>query len=437
MKNLVDLVQEQNYISENEAVVLALSGGVDSMVLLHVLYQITPNIIVCHVNHNKRQASFDEFEEIKRICQHKNIVFKGIVLDDQKGNFHEESRNKRFSFFTKIAKEYGAKKVFLAHHADDQLETILMRLVRGSSFTGYSGMKDVREFNSIQFVRPFLSVSKQDILDYSNNNNVTYFEDESNQKDDYTRNRFRHHIVPLLQEEQPQLIQKVEQFTQYLSSADAYINKESDAIIKEHFSDGTFPIDVFNSLDYILQIKILKKLINSVSFNTVEVSYQQYSDMIKILNNSVPNASYSLNTQFSLIKVYNHFYIGEDITKKSVFLEIKNIGEYIISRGHRFIISNNKMDISHTDSYELWYNKSVFPLYLRTRQNGDKMDLKIGTKKVKDILIDQKVPKQERDNLILVANNDIVLWIPTIKKGKQDSSLKNTLYLYEVKDNAE
>jgi len=430
--DLKAFIQKKEYIDKNEPVVIALSGGVDSMVLFNILYSLNCNIVIAHVNHNKREASFNEYEELKEMAIQKNIVFEGITFDELEGNFQEVSRNERYKFFASVAKKHKARKVFLAHHADDQLETILMRLTRGSSFTGYAGIKEIREFEGIFFVRPLIEIDKNQIIEYARQENITYFEDASNAKDEYTRNRFRHNIVPLLREETESLTQKTLQYSDYLSLADEFIIIHRDQFIEVHFDGKFVNLEAFNQQHKILKIKILKFIINAKSGNTVEVSYQQYQDMIELLLSETPNVSYDLKSGFSLIKVYNQFYIGKDIEISHVNLEIQAFGEYIVLHKGKYIFSDKKMDIKHTNYFELCYNDTVFPLYLRNRKDGDRMSLAVGTKKVKDIFIDQKIPKFDRDNLILLADKEKVLWIPKIKKSHQDKTTSKKLFIYEV-----
>lgn len=432
-EDLKEFIHNKNYIDKNEPVVVAVSGGVDSMVLFNILYSQDCNIIMAHVNHNKRGASFNEYEELKEIALHKNVIFEGITLEDLDGNFQDEARKKRFDFLVKVAKKHKAKKVFLAHHADDQLETILMRITRGSSFTGYAGIKESRDFDQVSFVRPLLDVDKSQIINYAKENNISYFEDSSNQEDGYTRNRIRHHVVPFLRKENQNLTQKVLQYSDYLSNADDFIISKRDEFLENHFDQKNIDLDAFNRQHKILKIKILKFLINQKSKNKVEVSYQQYLDLIELLMSATPNVSYDLKSGFSLIKVYNQIYIGKDIENTHVNLEISAFGEYIISHKVKYIFSEKKLDIKYTDYFELCYNDTVFPLYLRNREDGDKMSLKVGTKKVKDILIDQKIPKFDRDNLILLKDKETTLWIPTIKKSHQEKTKSKKIFIYEVR----
>jgi tRNA(Ile)-lysidine synthetase-like protein len=434
--NLQKHILNKNLFEENETIILALSGGVDSMVLFHILntIELNLNVIIAHVNHKKRQESNKEFEAIKEICGHKNVVFEGMELDTNlNGNFHDQSRRKRYQFFEDLADKYNAKKIVIAHHSDDQTETVLMRIVRGSSFTGYAGINEVREHNNYLYIRPLMDVKKEQIYEYAKEHHVTYFEDSSNQESFYTRNRYRLDIIPLLKEENSNLEEKITQFSTYINMADEVLLKLRDEFLERYFNNGEVNLKAFNELLPMIKIKVLKFIINSKTFDTVEVSFKQYEDMIELLSNENPNVTYNLSSGYILVKEYDDFFVEKERESTTIAIEINAIGEYIINSNLKYILSDEKLSIDYTDMFELWYNNEVFPLYLRSRENGDRMSLNVGTKKVKDILIDQKVPQLERENLILLCSRDKVLWIPSIKKSLQDKSCRNKIYVYEVR----
>lgn len=434
-KDLNEIVLSKNMFKQNDTVVCALSGGVDSMVLFDVLKRLPLdlNIIVAHVNHNKRNESINEYKEIELLCEEHNVIFEGLELEkDIQGNFHDVSRKRRYEFFYKVAVKHHATSIVLGHHNDDQLETILMRIVRGSSFGGYAGIKDEIMYKDVVIQRPLLSLTKEDILQYAKKENITYFEDSSNTNPVYTRNRFRNDIIPLIKEENPNIQKQINQFSEYMNMAEEFVSKNRDDFLTK-YDNHNININDFNALLPILKINILKFIINSKTYDTVEVSYKQYEDMIALLKSNSPNLKYSLSNGYNLVKSYDTFYVDEVSSSKSVSLEITEVGEYSISQDRTYVFSYEKCSIKSSDYIELCYNDEVFPLYLRNRENGDKMKLQVGTKKVKDILIDQKIPTPIRENLILLASRDKVLWIPTIKKSLQDKSCSKKLYVYEVK----
>ena len=187
-------IEKNNMFDKNETIVLALSGGVDSMVLFNVLTtsDLDLKIILAHVNHNKREESKMEYQMLKKLAKKHNIPFEGYEVEiNDNSNFHDDSRNQRYAFFKVVAQKHKASKIVVAHHLDDQVETIIMRLIRGTSFSGYAGIPSIRKDRNISIVRPLMKVAKEDILDYARDNDIIYYEDLSNSEDFYTRNRYR------------------------------------------------------------------------------------------------------------------------------------------------------------------------------------------------------------------------------------------------------
>lgn len=429
-------LEKNNTFDKNETIVLALSGGVDSMVLFNILINLSLNlnIILAHVNHNKREESKMEYQMLKNLAKKHKIPFEGYEVEiNDKSNFHDDSRNQRYAFFKVVAQKHKASKIVVAHHLDDQVETIIMRLIRGTSFGGYAGIPSIRKDRNISIVRPLMKVSKKDILDYARDNDIIYYEDVSNSEDFYTRNRYRNKIIPLLRIENPNLNERILQFRDYIESADLVLDRLKNEFIEDNSFYNTVNLENFNNLERIIKIKVLTHIVNSATNNSLEVMYEQYNSIIKLCLSNNPNQSYSLGSGYTFRKEYDCIFIEKDVPFKKVNTEITKYGEYFISDNHSFIFSDKKIVHKYTNYFELCYNSEVFPLYLRNRKNGDKMNLKVGTKKVKDILIDKKIPKSQRDKLIVVSNNESVLWIPEIKKSVKNDSCNKKLYIYEVK----
>ena len=177
-RDLRKLVLKKGYFKKNETIVIALSGGADSMVLLDILNHLELNLhlIISHVNHKKRTESDIEYKNIKDLSEKLNLPFEGLIVKkNQKVNFHDDSRNQRYSFFKAVAQKYKATKIIVAHHLDDQIETTLMRITRGTSFSGYAGIPKIRKDRNISIVRPLMDVTKQEILNYSKSIGINNF----------------------------------------------------------------------------------------------------------------------------------------------------------------------------------------------------------------------------------------------------------------------
>ena len=191
-------------LDKEEYIVIGVSAGPDSMALLDYLKKhIKPKIICAHINHNVRKESAKEESFLLNYCLTNDIIFEKMKIEKYNGkNFEAEAREKRYNFYLKILEKYHCKYLFLAHHGDDLIETVLMKIARGSNLEGYAGMKRISLFrNNYYIVRPLLNYTKEDILNYLKINKIKYYIDKSNKDTTYTRNRYRKYILPFLKKE--------------------------------------------------------------------------------------------------------------------------------------------------------------------------------------------------------------------------------------------
>ena len=177
----IDMFKSINNIAD-EYIVVGVSAGPDSMALLHMLMNNTSKKIICaHINHNVRKSSNEEAEYLKTYCQKNNIIFEYLKISEYtENNFENEARKKRYAFYEKILDKYHSHYLFLAHHGDDLIETILMKIIRGSNLEGYAGIKMYSKQKNYTIVRPLLTLTKEDIYAYNKENNIKYYTDETN-----------------------------------------------------------------------------------------------------------------------------------------------------------------------------------------------------------------------------------------------------------------
>ena len=225
----------KNIQIDDDYIVVGVSTGSDSMALFHYLINNTKKKIVCaHVNHNVRKESIKEEKYLKEYCKKNNIIFETIKLTNYKeNNFENEARKKRYAFYEKILKKYNTKYLFLAHHGDDLIETILMKIVRGSNLEGYAGLKEISKRKDYYIIRPLLNYAKEDILNYCTKHKITYFNDNTNTNTKYTRNRYRTKFLPLLKEEDKDIHKKFINYSKTLLEYLYYIEKVSEEYINK------------------------------------------------------------------------------------------------------------------------------------------------------------------------------------------------------------
>lgn len=404
----------------NNYVVIGVSAGPDSMCLLDLLQKKTTKIVVCHINHNVRKESIEEEEYITKYCQDKNIILEKTTINNyQENNFENEARKKRYMFYEEILKKYNSKTLLLAHHGDDLIETILMKISRGSNLEGYAGIKEISNVKNYQIIRPLLKYTKEDIINYNKSNNIKYYNDSSNQSTNYTRNRYRLNILPLLKKEDKNIHKKYLKYSKTLIEYDDYIKREVKRNINNVYKDNIINIDNLNKLDTFLIKNILYNIMNNIYQNKNNIITDRHiQNIISLLNNTKPNIKIDLPNNKEIVKEYNKLIIKDKTS------DIKN---YKIEFNDKIEIENliiEKIESEDDDSNSVCRLNSkdiTLPLYIRNREGGDYIILKGSNnrKKIKEIFIEKKLPLNKRNNYpLLVDSNNNIIWIPNIKKSK-------------------
>ena len=404
----------------NNYVVIGVSAGPDSMCLLDLLQKKTTKIVVCHINHNVRKESIEEEEYITKYCQDKNIILEKTTINNyQENNFENEARKKRYMFYEEILKKYNSKTLLLAHHGDDLIETILMKISRGSNLEGYAGIKEISNVKNYQIIRPLLKYTKEDIINYNKSNNIKYYNDSYNQSTNYTRNRYRLNILPLLKKEDKNIHKKYLKYSKTLIEYDDYIKREVKRNINNVYKDNIINIDNLNKLDTFLIKNILYNIMNNIYQNKNNIITDRHiKNIISLLNNTKPNIKIDLPNNKEIVKEYNKLIIKDKTS------DIKN---YKIEFNDKIEIENliiEKIESEDDDSNSVCRLNSkdiTLPLYIRNREDGDYIILKGSNnrKKIKEIFIEKKLPLNKRNNYpLLVDSNNNIIWIPNIKKSK-------------------
>lgn len=411
--------QELNDINFDNYVVVGVSAGPDSMCLLNLLEKKTNKIIVCHINHNIREQSIIEEEYLKKYCQEHNLIFESMTIKEYKeNNFENEARKIRYKYYEEILNKYNSNKLFLAHHGDDLIETILMKIERVSNIEGYAGIKRISKLKNYDIIRPLLPYTKEDIIAYNKAHNITYYIDSSNTNIDYTRNWYRHKVLPILKEKDKNIHLKFLKYSETLQEYNEYIDREINKKLSSIYQDNIINIDVLNKEDYFLKKNILYYIMNDIYNNESNIITEKHiQNILTMINSNKPNLSINMPQSKILVKEYNKLYIKKNIKEEKKYkiifenttkidsLEIKKVSEEE-SDGNNICRLNSK-DIK-------------FPLYIRNRKDGDYMILKNSNykKKIKEIFIENKLPISKRNNYpLLVDSDDKVLWIPNMKKS--------------------
>lgn len=409
IKHVMNYINKHNLIDKDKYVVVSCSTGVDSSVLLDILYKLNYKIVIAHINHNVRIESYDEMAYLKDYANKLNIPIEITILNNINSSFEEYARNERYKFFKEIARKYNTNQIVTAHHLDDNLETILMKLTRGSNLYGYAGIKNKISIDDFMISRPLLCLDKDMIYEYAKNNNITYFEDYTNSLDDHTRNRFRHHIIPLIKKENKNIWKSSIQYSNQLLTAFNYIRKQTENLNPS--------VSEFNMLDEALKYDYISLQLEK---NNIEASYEKIENIIDFLSSEISNGYLNIGNNKIITRAYNSFKFEEKPIKNNEILHINDFGEYNFGE---YVITFDKFITKKTQKYiRMCYNNIVFPLIIRTRIDGDYISMPFGRKKVGDIFTDKKIPMDIRNSIPLLFNGDkSLIGIPGIIQIKQEN----------------
>ena len=425
MDNVYNFLINKIKLSSKDVIVIGVSAGPDSMALLYILNELRRkigfSIIVAHVNHNVRVESKEEAEFLKKYCEEQNIIFEMMIIEKYgDDNFHNEARNIRYKYYDSLIKKYHANYLMTGHHADDLMETILMRIVRGSTLRGYSGFNDVIKKDNYSIVRPLISVTKLELENFDKDNNIPYRIDKSNFKDKYTRNRYRKHILPFLKKEDANVHEKFIKFSKLLNETDSYITNIASKEINMVFYDNIINIDKFIQLDIVIQKRIIDLIFSKLYHDDIiEIDSKHVDLVIDAIYSKKSRLSYNLPNDYILVKEYNRIVFKKNI-REILPYDMELLDEVFLPNGLT-IKKIDKSDTNGNDILRVNKNDVKLPLRVRTRHIGDRISVMNmnGTKKVSDVLINSKLPYDKRDLWpIVVDSTDKIIWIPMIKKSK-------------------
>lgn len=425
MINLDDILKKlDKTIKENETLITATSGGPDSMALLSLLIKLSQTkkitIICAHVNHNLRKESQEEAIMVEKYANESNLIFEKMEINHYEGNTENYARTQRYNFFEKLIKKFNATYLLTAHHGDDLTETILMRMVRGSSLKGYSGFQEITDKGNYKIYRPLITKTKDELLNYVKTNNIPYAVDKTNFSEEYTRNRYRLNILPILKKENKSVHLKFLKFSETLKLYDDHINKEANEKLNKVYQNNNLNLKLFENEDELIKRKILYQILNNLYYKNISLITDNHVELIlNIIESSRPNLKINLPSKVLVIKNYQNLYFTQNTEIKPYSFTFK---DKVILPNDKILIKEETED---TSNYTIRLNSKELslPLIVRTRQNGDKMEIKNlnGHKKIKDIFIDEKISETARNSWpILTDQNNQIIWLPGLKKSKFD-----------------
>jgi tRNA(Ile)-lysidine synthase len=424
-------------LEKGDRLIVGVSAGVDSMVLLHLLNTFREafnlSLIVAHVNHGLRP---EESEKEAELVQKEAVRF-GLPFEYGQFNVKEfqklgglspqdAARRIRFHFFYDLLQKHHAQKIVLGHHADDQVETVLLRLIRGSGLQGLKGMLPIREG---RVIRPLLDVWREEIQSFATDKKIPFLLDSSNLKDDYIRNRIRLALIPLMEREyQPNFKEILLRTSHILREENDYLEKGAEAayqkVVHEKGDILFFRFSEYRFLPQAIQWRVIKMILGRMDDRGMVMEKGEWSDIQKLyqqLSQCSPSFLLELPRGICLEKRYDMVSLAKGEVKPFPPFEVE-----LVSPGRTFIEEIGKevvieeVDRDKFKNYNgppstalMDYGNLQFPLKMRNFRPGDRfrpLGVK-GTQKLKNFFIDHKVPKFERPKVPLLISGEMIAWI--------------------------
>ncbi|MBW8351512.1 tRNA lysidine(34) synthetase TilS [Bacillus sp. IITD106] len=439
-------ISRHSLLKEGDYILIAVSGGPDSLALLDFLYHQSARynikIAAAHVDHMLRgEASKEDLIFVQRYCEDRNIVFKSAAIDINakmavdKTGLQETARKYRYQFFEKVMEELYANKLAVGQHGDDQIETILMRLVRGSSGISRAGIQVKRSFGKgMELIRPLMGVSKIEIEEYCKAHHLEPRRDLSNDTKKYTRNRFRLDVLPFLKKENPRVIEHFQRFSEEISEDETYLQEMAKEAFKKMcqvYEEGELTLDIpsFCQIALPLQRRVIHLILNYLYKQYIPDLTSVHIDAFKqLIKGENPSGRLDFPKGLKVIRSYHscRFMFGEREQSSSFYYEIFEGGQAVLPNGKMIRVEKAaNFPIKENEHTLIVQPEDIqFPLIIRPRQIGDKIKVKgmNGTKKIKDIFIDMKIPLEERAIWPIVTDQTgKVLWIPGLKKSSYET----------------
>lgn len=445
-------IKEQQLIKSGDKLLIACSGGVDSMALLsffyHFRHYFEVNLAVAHVDHMLRgEQSAQDRHFVEQACKEWAIPYYSCAIPiaeihkKEGGNIQSICRKERYHFFETVMETHKLTKLVTAHHADDQLESMLMALTKASSLNGLKGILPSRKFHQFTVIRPFLMVTKDEIGEYLHSKGRLYREDPSNAKNNYTRNRFRHYVVPVLKEENPLVSRHAVHIAQQLLDDDSYLMELAEERFSKLFQKVDIncykvKVSVLQKEPLALQRRLILILLSYLynDSNTIQ-SYALCTTILTLFSTSDGSRALDLPENFIARRQYDDVvfeYKQQDLLTSNQQIALNEwcvLGPMRIYIGE---LARCDEELLQKYPHHFFTESSVsFPLFVRAPKQGDRILLQgmQHQKKVSRVFIDDKIPLTKRASWpLLVDADDDLLAIVAVRVNNKFSNVKSAVH---------
>lgn len=414
LNKLLAFIRQYRLVEKGDSVVCAVSGGADSMALLWAMYLLRDkldfSLSAAHFNHRLRGEESDRDEAfVRRFCGDFGIPLacgSSQVQPGEKG-LEAAARDARYAFLQKLP-----GKIATAHTANDNAETLLMHLVRGTGLKGLGGISPVRG----NLIRPMLNVTRQEVLAFLEEYSIPYVEDSSNAGEQFLRNRIRHHVMPLLEQENPSLAEN-------LSAAALRLRLDEQAL--DSIAEMTTDVEILRTMAPAVRSRVLAKLLKSWGVREPEAEHIALAEQLVLSQKSSAKATFPQGVQIR--RNYNH--LEKDTPTQSISPVMLNCPGVTELPGLRIHCRPAVEPVSEPNRFTVCAEGI---LTARPRQSGDTIRLPGGTKRLKELFIDRKIPASDRNRIAVIADEIGVLGVQGIGPNRDRTEAPNWELCFEI-----
>jgi tRNA(Ile)-lysidine synthase len=450
LQKIKETIEKFNMLQPKDNVLVAVSGGVDSVALLHALYELKGeleiSLAIAHLDHQIRgKESKEDAEFVLKLAGKLKLPLVKESFDvpsyakEHGLSIEEGAREVRYRFLKESAATIKADKIALGHNLNDHVETFLMNLIRGAGVEGLSGIPPVRDI----YIRPLIECTRKEILEFASIKNLKYRQDRTNIEMKHTRNRIRHELLPLLGEYNPNILNTIAHTASILRETAEFLDHEAsvafkETVIKEDKEMITLKLKL-KELPKIIKEHLIRKAIGRVKGGLRGIEYVHLQEISKELEKERSALDLPGGIRF-VLKEGKISFISQKEVKLPPYEFTLSLGENILAeigwRFHLDVVDKKQISLNSllTGLEYVDYDKIKWPMVVRSRRIGDRfrpLGMK-GTKKLKDFFIDVKVPLQQRDHIPLIADSKGIIWVVGLRLSDDYKVTPKTKRVLEI-----
>ena len=447
-------IKQHKMIENGDMVVVGVSGGADSVCLLFMLKEMQKklpfSIRAVHIEHGIRgEDSRKDARFVKKLCETLSIPLRIVETDvpvvarEKKLSLEEAGRLVRYQAFEEETRGIAAAKVAVAHHMNDQAETVLFHMIRGSGMKGLGGMLPVRG----HIIRPLLCIKREEIEQYLSEKNIDYCTDATNEELIYSRNIVRNRVIPVLEEIQGPAVEHIAQVSEELREAEDYLKHQAEKVSAEAVQKATggyvVKIDLLSKEEPIIRRYVIKAVLHELFCEWKDITRTHIEEILALCEKKSGKEVY-LPKQMMAVRLEDSLFIGiykkdQDETFEFLERQVNLEGRTELGNGNILLCSvfeREKVEDIPQNAYTKWfdYDKIKNSLFVRTRRPQDYLcvNRELGRQKLKDYFINEKIPKEERGRLLLLAVEHQVVWVIGYRISEQFKVTDETTRILKV-----